>query len=488
MTQSGTAQVYIGADVLEIMSVAMYAEPLVIYRELVQNAADSIESAILAKLISADMAKVRVSFDQATRTASCYDNGAGLSNDLFDAQMLSFGASGKRATSFRGFRGIGRLAGLGQCKNLVFRSRAKGDKFVREATWSAIRLRELLASKEIIELQELARESVSLREFRATDEESHFFEVRLEGLRRLGDDRLFDPHRISAFLGEVAPVPFSTDFRHGSQIREELLRRGPLLELELTVADKLVVKPYREVIEARAGRNAKISEIEFVELPALNSGTAAYGWIAHHDYFGALRRDSPGRGLRVRSGNLQIGDENILAQAFPEERFNSWTVGEFHVFDAHLRPNARRDAFEPSLHVDNLYNQLRPHAASIARRCRNESKQRNCSRRLMAVSTELDSIESTVGRELSPFSATLRKMVGTTMMETLAELTEDVKDERTIEEIARIKARAIKLSRRGETKAPSARERGRLDVLSWLHHNANPDLFSEAVRAMRKIK
>jgi len=486
--QQTASPVFIGADVLEIMSVAMYAEPLVIYRELIQNSADSIDAAISTGLITPSEACVAVTFDSPSRTVSVFDNGMGLANDLFDSQMLSFGGSAKRMSTYRGFRGIGRLAGLGQCKTLIFRSRSVGDRFVREARWSAQRVRELVSNEGLISLEDLARETVELREHRADGGPENFFEVRLEGLRRLADDRLFDAHRIGRFLSEVAPVPFAKTFSRGEAIRNELLRRAPLLELRLTVADKMIVKPYQDVIEVRAGRSARITEIEYIELPALNDGTAAYGWIAHHDYLGALRRESPGRGLRVRSGKLQIGDDALLAPAFPEERFNAWTVGEFHVFDARLRPNARRDAFEPSVHVDNLYNQLRPYAAAVAKRCRQESKTRNQVRQVDALAKAFDDVDAALGRDSSPFAIALRKLVASTAQSSIAEIKSERIDHEAAAQIAAIERRAARLAKRNMPKKPSARESGRLDVLKWLHANASAELFTSAVRALRKVK
>jgi Histidine kinase-, DNA gyrase B-, and HSP90-like ATPase len=487
MTRS-TMPVFIGADVLEIMSIAMYAEPLVIYRELIQNSADAIDAAASSGLIKPSEARVAIRLDVESRTASIFDNGIGLSNDAFDAQMLSFGASAKRTSTLRGFRGIGRLAGLGQCQTLVFRSRGAGDHFVREARWSALRARELISSHEVMPLEELAAESVELSSERAAGEPEHFFEVRLEGLRRLADDRLVDAYRICRYLSEVAPVPFAPQFSRGEDIREALLRRGPLLELQLTVNDHHVLKPYRDEVEVRAGRTARITDVDYVELPAVDDGTAAYGWIAHHDYLGALRRESPGRGLRVRSGNLQIGDETLFAAAFPEERFNAWAIGEFHVFDARLRPNARRDAFEPSVHVDNLYNQLGPYAASIARRCRQQSKSRNRSREVEALTGTFDAVDDALGRDASPFAVTLRRLVASSVQQSIAEFRADGSADDRTSEISSVERRASRLAKRRTEKKPSARELGRLDVLKWLHANASPTLFTSAIRALRKAR
>lgn len=82
-------------------------------------------------------------------------------------------------------------------------------------------------------------------------------------------------------------------------------------------------------------------------------------------------------GLRVRVGNIPIGDQTILEQIFPETRFNSWTVGEVHVLDRRIVPNGRRDEFEANAHYANLVNQLSPIGRDVARRCRTSSTLRS---------------------------------------------------------------------------------------------------------------
>ena len=54
------------------------------------------------------------------------DNGTGIPHAEFAERLTAFGASKKRGTGARGFRGVGRLAGIGYCQELVFRSRVAG--------------------------------------------------------------------------------------------------------------------------------------------------------------------------------------------------------------------------------------------------------------------------------------------------------------------------------------------------------------------------
>lgn len=60
---------------------------------------------------------------------------------------------------------------------------------------------------------------------------------------------------------------------------------------------------------------------------------------------GALPSACNVRGLQVRSGNIQVGDDWMFESLFPEARYKGWSVGELHVVDARIIPNGRRDHF-----------------------------------------------------------------------------------------------------------------------------------------------
>jgi Histidine kinase-, DNA gyrase B-, and HSP90-like ATPase len=486
-----SAEVLVGSDVLEIMSIAMYAEPLALYRELIQNSADAIERAIREGVLLADAGRVAIEFNILTRSVCVRDNGCGLANEEFRHQMLSLGASAKRSGSYRGFRGIGRLAGLGQCRSLVFRSRAKGDQYVYEASWDAPKVRRAILGPDVIALADVMKEAVAISRAPAEGEAEHFFEVRMEGMRRLPDDRLFDPTKISRYLSQVAPVKFSPTFAYADFIRNELFRRTTLLEISLTVAGRDVFKPYADSVEIRKKRFSAIRDVQFIEVPSSDDQIAAFGWIAHTDYLGALHQSYAGRGLRVRSGNLQIGDANLLTRAFPEERFNDWSIGEFHVFDARLRPNARRDAFEPSIAVDDLFNQLAPHGNAIARRCRAESKKRQVARRLELANDSLGDLDKHLLRNRSSLAAAVRKYAYEQLSSELAELyavSEALKDDRVTVSIGRLRKRVVQRLSSNQKAAlrPSQRELGHLDAIRCLYASGQKGLVGRLVAALTR--
>jgi hypothetical protein len=201
-----------------------------------------------------------------------------------------------------------------------------------------------------------------------------FFEVRLRDIARLRSDLLLNEQLIAEYLAQVAPVPFSPEFSFGGIIERELQKRLNASPLELTVAGKVLTRPHRdELLAGNADNSSRIREIEFFELADVGGDVGGLGWIAHHDYVRSLSSGLGVRGLRARVGDLQVGEANLFEESYKEARFNSWTVGEIHMLDRRIVPNARRDNFEANHHYSNVLVQIGPVVARIAHRCRQAS-------------------------------------------------------------------------------------------------------------------
>lgn len=69
--------------------------------------------------------------------------------------------------------------------------------------------------------------------------------------------------------------------------------------------------------------------------------TAAILWYAKTDYSGTILDDLT-KGIRIRQGNILIGDKSTSNQFFREDRFNGWLIGELYIIDPNFVPNARR--------------------------------------------------------------------------------------------------------------------------------------------------
>lgn len=381
-------EILVGKDVLELVSGAMYVDPLNIYREYVQNATDSID-------LCDDVAKSRIDIhlNPNKRRIVIRDNGLGLANKDFLKTMTSIGGSRKRSIpGSRGFRGVGRLAGLGYCRSLSFRSKRHNDKRIMQITWDCMKFKKILRDSTFAgNLEDVIREVSTVTSSQAKSETA-FFEVILDGIIRLKNDVLLNSALVKNYLSQVAPVPFHPDF----QFRDELNKWLKEYEIEpgyyITLFDanveekapETIYRPHRKEFTGAAGQQDTIGSIKYIGLPGISGDTAAIGWIADTSYYGAIPSSELLKGIRFRVGNIQVGEPNIVADEFPESRFNSWSIGELHVLSNKILPNGRRDNFEENTHYDELLSQLQPHLREIAQDCRQKSSKRQWTTKFIA--------------------------------------------------------------------------------------------------------
>ena len=377
---SGPDDVVIGKDVLELLSTSMYVDPMTIYREYVQNAADAIDEARDQGLLQTnDPGAVTVAVNAVARTIRIRDNGTGIPWNRFVRQLSALGASGKRGSKARGFRGVGRLAGLGYCQEVIFRSRTSGERLTSELRWDCRRLQAALRSVDFKGgLAEVIRDAVAVRRVPSDEYPERFFEVELRGVIRHRHDRLLSPPAVAEYLAQVAPLPFDPAFKFGAEIAATLDRHVHLGNLHLTVEgiDRPIYRPHGDRFEIGDDTYDAFTALELIEIPDVDGGIAAIGWLLHHGYTGAIPAKAGVKGLRFRAGNVQVGDGNLLEELFPEPRFNAWSVGEIHIVDQRIVPNGRRDHFQPNVHFNNVLNHLAPIMRDIARRCRTSSIRR----------------------------------------------------------------------------------------------------------------
>ena len=377
-------EVVIGKDVLELVSHAMYTDPMTVYREYIQNAADAIDVARNdGSLSSSEAGRVDISIDPSTRTVRIRDNGCGLPFRDFGRNLTALGGSAKRGTPTRGFRGVGRLAGLAYVQELIFRSRVQGEAHISQLTWDCRRLKAAMRETPYdVSVADLICQVASLEQVSIDDAPERFFEVEMRGVIRLKNDWLLSPSAISEYLSQVAPVPFSPEFEFGPRISQALSPHVDLASLDIRVnsAEKPVYKPHRDSVNCNGKATLNFSDLSIVKIPSIDEGVAAVAWILHHEYEGAIPASALVKGLRLRSGNIQVGGHAPLEDLFSEPRFNSWSVGEIHVVDRRIVPNGRRDDFEQNGHLNNLLNHFAPTTRDLARRCRTSSVRRRWER------------------------------------------------------------------------------------------------------------
>lgn len=383
---------FIGKDILELLTSSMYVDPMSLFREYIQNAVDAVDLARETGVLHAK-GQIEIRIDRTGRNVRICDNGTGLSGEEFVFRLMALGGSKKRGTRFRGFRGVGRLAGLGYCQELIFRSRQDSKSSVHEIRWDSREVRSLIRSADSSQdLRDIIGKAVQTRVLRGGDWPKRFFEVELKGVVRHRDDRLLNEGSIAGYLAQVAPVSFHPQFEFGSEISSFLEGNGVrpgAVNIEVTGYGP-VYRPHANAIAMGKSGETRFRELKTTIIPGRDGGVAAASWVLHHDYRGALPGACFMEGWRLRSGDIQVGDNSLLQSLFPESRFNAWCVAETHILDPRILPNGRRDHFEQNAYYFDLLNHLAPQAREIAQRCRASSIARNTLRTIDTQLAECD--------------------------------------------------------------------------------------------------
>src|SRR5260370_9708022 len=96
-------EILVGKDVLELLSTSMYVDPMTIYREYIQNAADAIDEARhRGSLAPGSPGTVAINIDPAGRSVRIRDNGTGIRWGAFVRRLTSLRADPSLSPAARG--------------------------------------------------------------------------------------------------------------------------------------------------------------------------------------------------------------------------------------------------------------------------------------------------------------------------------------------------------------------------------------------------
>lgn len=343
----------IGKFTLESLTTGMYSDPESCYREYIQNAVDSLDTALAEGLMKAQDFRIEIIVNGTRQEISIKDNGTGIRKDLVRKTLLDIGNSTKLHTTNRGFRGIGRLGGLSYCKKLSFCTTVMGENEKTLVVFDCDKLKSLLVPGQSTE-HNLQSVIEAVTEVRVMQEQasSHYFIVKMEGVDDIST--LLDLETVKEYVSQVAPIPFRDRFYWGKKIKEELSGNSIIIaEYPVFVGESFetlsqVFKPYKNAFEANSRAGVSRDEVlglSFFRINDSEQQLMAYGWYANTEFSGTLVDDRIS-GVRVRQGNILIGNQSTLAPYYKERRFNGWAIGEVYVISPNLIPNARRDDFE----------------------------------------------------------------------------------------------------------------------------------------------
>lgn len=388
-----------GKFLLEILTMGMYSNPMHIYREYIQNAADSIDNAISLGIISHNDAEIHINFNVKEHSVTIHDNGIGVEKANFKNTLLNVGASFKEGINERGFRGIGRLGGLAYADKVQFITSAVGENIRSVMTCDCIRLHQLL-QKANNETSNIMETFTAISSFEEGDEDpsKHFFEVRLLGIH--GGSGLVEEDRVINYLKETAPIDFdSQQFSQAQKIREFFAGKGcPISCYRILqgTRKKPIYKLYKRNIVTGQRKSSKetdyIRDIKFLYEVASDNSPLYIGWIAITDFSGTVSEESI-QGIRFRKGNILVGDSSTLAKFFPlpaleASRANKFFVGEFHILHNKLIPNSQRDDFEPATIYNELKDKLSDVLGELNRQYRRGTSEANSALKKLSKLTE----------------------------------------------------------------------------------------------------
>lgn len=349
-----------GMYLLETLTSGMYNDPLSIYREYIQNAVDSVD--LLPKK-KKESHTISIELDPFDKKIAISDNGVGIPAEKAEAVLGSIGSSEKIGSKQRGFRGIGRLGGIAFAQKVVFSTKAKGDTVESVQEWDCQKLRIMLAQSDGVplSLEELFKQVTSFSQHKTSRKDSEsFFKVALEGVESFRN-YIFDIAKIRDYLCQVAPLSFHpNEFSHASKISTYLSENLSHYECySVLLNGEPVYQQYRDIVRVTGkGNNDTLENVEFFQIKP-NGKTIAYGWYGkRRDLLGAVHRGDKVAGIRVKAGNIMIGNQHLLDRCFREARFNGYVIGEIHIDDPGLIPNSRRDDFVDNHLKNQFYNEV----------------------------------------------------------------------------------------------------------------------------------
>lgn len=375
-------EIVIGKHTLESLTSGMYSDPFVIYREYIQNSVDSIDEAIRSGIIGRDEERIDIVLHFSEKRIEIIDNGVGISSDSAVASLLSIGNSRKESNISRGFRGIGRLSGLSYCSKLTFETSAIGDALGTRIVIDSRKLSQLLLEDNESEATvfDVLNEVYSVELF-SEEKASHYFRVIMEGVEET--TKLIEYSEVVDYLSQNTPVPFDPNFTWGAEIKGRIAQYGYVIRsyrvyISQNELSSPVYKPYRDTFLADKGKKIydSISDVQIIDFRNADGKLLAIGWIGKTNYLGSIY-DKSVKGLRLRTGNILIGDSQTLNTVFKDARFNGWAIGEIYTIDSGLIPNARRDNYEKNPTYFSFVEKLTTLASQITKEIRATSLRRN---------------------------------------------------------------------------------------------------------------
>jgi hypothetical protein len=378
----------IGKTVLETLTSGMYDDARFIFREYIQNAADQIDEAVeLGILKEKSEGLIEVNIDAPNRKITITDNATGVSQKDVLRFLGDVANSQKDTTKRKGFRGIGRLGGLGYCDKLVFETSFQGEDVKSKMALDAKLLKKIIENRKDKSDATAAMSVITVEDPPKKEEkDKHYFRVILENVL---NDNLLNLDYVTEYLSMVAPVPFASSFTFTEEIKLYLKSRNLILdEYNVEINKNTLYKRYKNTFTEDNNSTSNLIGVDFIDIRNDEQELLAVCWYGYRELSNIVLNDTnKERGIRIRTKNIAIGDESTCNRFFDQERTNLRFVGEIHTISNGFIPNARRDYFNENttylqfeknakeiLKAENLENRLAQTASTLHNRLKEIQK------------------------------------------------------------------------------------------------------------------
>ncbi len=340
----------LGPNILENLTTGMYSDSKVIYREYIQNACDQIDKAVSQNILNSRKdGIISIFINKDNRSISIEDNATGIPANDFYRTLMDIANSGKTIGHDKGFRGIGRMAGIAYCNKLVFTASAKGEAIksvlIFDASEIRVRITENYKTRKYT-LNDVWQGTSTFNQ-ESEDAEKHYFRVELQGVNK-ENNVLLDKTKIEEYLSFVAPVPYKASFFLRTEIEAYVKKQNfSLDEYVIKLEGNDVFKPYSMNYSTHGKGQDSIRNVECMAFENSEGRALAWGWLGVSNFSGSLPATVKMRGIRLRSGNIQIGNDDVMQRflADSEKRGAYYFIGEVHIVSKDLIPNSQRDYF-----------------------------------------------------------------------------------------------------------------------------------------------
>jgi hypothetical protein len=209
----------IGKHIVDILTQSMYEDSRFVYREYIQNSADAIDHAIKISLLQKNEAEIHINIDKPQKTIIIEDNATGIEQAKVETILKNVADSEKERGVNKGFRGIGRLGGIGYCDTLTFVTSFKGEPIKSIMIWDAKQLRSIINNRSSKEDASTVIDSVTSFKTEQEEADKHYFIVIMSNVF---NEALLDKKDIQCYLSLVAPVPYDKGFILKQKIYDQL--------------------------------------------------------------------------------------------------------------------------------------------------------------------------------------------------------------------------------------------------------------------------